>query len=83
MFGEGAEVGKTGPLLLESLDKLYESIRKYPPSLVFNMNEAGLFHKLLTYISLLMPNEDVSNIKGKKNQRLGDFGCVHLFGWLQ
>jgi hypothetical protein len=56
MSGEGAEVNKTDPHLLESLDKLYEIIRKYPPSCVYNMDETGLFHKLLPCYSLFKPN---------------------------
>ena len=37
MFGQGAEVNKIDPQLLEGLDKLYEIIRKYPPSCIYNM----------------------------------------------
>ena len=71
MFGEGAEVNKTDPQLLESLDKLYEIIRKYPPSCVYNMDETGLFHRLLPCYTLLMPHKDVSTIRGIKNQKIG------------
>ena len=69
MFGEGAEVNKTDPQLLESLDKLYEIVRKYPPSCVYNMDETGLFHRLLPHYTLLMPNEDVSTVRGKKKSK--------------
>ena len=70
MFGEGAEVNKTDPQLLESLDKLYEIIRKYPPSCVYNMDETGLFHRLLPCYTLLMPNKDVSTVRGKRNKKI-------------
>jgi hypothetical protein len=77
MFGEGAEVNKIDPQLLESLDKLYENIRKYQPSSVYNMDETGLFHRLLPHYSLLMPNEDVSTVRGKKKiKRSGESGCM-------
>ena len=66
MFGEGAEVNKTDPQLLESIDKLYEIIRKYPPSCVYNMYETCLFHRLLPCYTLLMPNKDVSTVRGQK-----------------
>ena len=69
MFGEGAEVNKTDPQLLESLDKLYEIIRKYPPSCIYNMDETGLFHRLLPHYTLLMSNEDVSTVRGKKKSK--------------
>ena len=77
MFGEGAKVDKIDPQLLESLNKLYEIIRKYPPSSIYNIDETGLFHRLLPHYSLLMPNEDVSTVRGKKeSKRLGDFGSM-------
>ena len=69
MFGEGAEVNTTDPQLLESLDKLYEILRKYPPSCVYNMDETGLFHRLLPCYSLLMPNKDVSTVRGEKKSK--------------
>ena len=71
MFGEGAEVNKTDPQLLESLDKLYEIIRKYLPSCVYNIDETGLSHRLLPHYTLLMPNNDVSTVRGKKNHKIG------------
>jgi hypothetical protein len=69
MFGEGAEVNKTDSQILESLEKLYEIIRKCPPSCVYNMYEIGLFHRLLPQYTLLMPNEDVSTVRGKKKSK--------------
>ena len=69
MFGEGAEVNKTDPQLLESLNKLYEIARKYPPSCIYNMDETGLFHRLLPHYSLLMPNKDISTVRGKKKAK--------------
>ena len=69
MFGEGAEVNKTDPQLLESLNKLYEIARKYPPSCIYNMDETGLFHRLLPHDSLLMPNKDISTVRGKKKAK--------------
>ena len=71
MFGEGAKVNQTDPQFLESLDKLYEIIRKYPPSCVYNMDETGLFHRLLPHYTLLMPNKDVSTVRGNRNQKIG------------
>ena len=50
MFGEGAEVNMTNPQLLESLDKLYEIIGKYPPSYVYKMDDTGLFQRLLPHL---------------------------------
>jgi hypothetical protein len=71
MFGEGAEVNKIDPQLLESLDKLYKIIRKYPPSCIYNKYETSLFHRLLPCYTLLMPNEDASTVRGKRNQKIG------------
>ena len=69
MFGEGAEMNTTDPQLLESLDKLYAILRKYPPSCVYNMDETGLFHRLLPCYTLLMPNKDVSTVRGKRKSK--------------
>jgi hypothetical protein len=63
---EGAEVNKNDPELLAALEELYGIIAQYDPENVYNMDETGLFFWLLLRYSLLMPNEDISTTKGKK-----------------
>jgi hypothetical protein len=66
LHGEGGEVDKNNPALLAQLDALYDIIKEYDPEQVYNMDETGLFYRQLPQYSLLMPNEDVSTVRGKK-----------------
>ena len=66
LHGEGAEVNKNDPELLAALEELEGIIARYDPENVYNMDETGLFFRLLPRYSLLMPNEDISATRGKK-----------------
>jgi hypothetical protein len=74
LHGEGAEVDKNDPELLSALEELYSIITQYDPENVYNMDETGLFFRLLPRYSILMPNEDISNTRGKKKAK----NCVSL-----
>jgi DDE superfamily endonuclease len=65
LCGEGAGVNKKDPELLLWLNVLYDIIIKYPAGNVYNLDETGFFHLLPRY-TLLMPNEDVLTVMGKK-----------------
>jgi hypothetical protein len=69
LHGEGAEVDKENPELLHALSKLYEKISKYEPENVYNMDETGLFFRLLPRYSMLLPNENVDTTRGKKKSK--------------
>jgi len=47
LHGEGAEVDKNDPELLSALEELYSIIAQYNPENVYNMDETGLFFRLL------------------------------------
>ena len=47
LHGEGAEVDKEDRKLLVALDDLYATISRYDPENVYNMDETGLFFRLL------------------------------------
>ncbi|XP_065671899.1 tigger transposable element-derived protein 6-like [Hydra vulgaris] len=64
LFGEGAEVDKDDPVLLQQLEYLYSVIKMYRPENVYNMDETGLFFCLLSRYSLLMPTESLVSIRG-------------------
>jgi hypothetical protein len=66
---EGAEANKNDPKLLTTLEELYGIIVQYDPENVYNMDEIGLFFRLLLRYSLLMPNEDISTTRGKKKAK--------------
>jgi hypothetical protein len=72
LHGEGAEVKKSDLGLLAALDNLYVIIAQYDPENVYNMDETGLFFRLLPKYSLLMPDEDISPTReGRKNPKIG------------
>jgi hypothetical protein len=68
LHGEGAEVNKSDPRLF-ALDDLYAIIAQYDPKNVYNMDEIGLFFRLLPRYSLLMPDENIATIRGKKKSK--------------
>jgi hypothetical protein len=79
---EGAEVNKSDLGLLAALDDLYAIIAQYDPENIYNMDETGLFFRLLPRYSLLMPNEDISTTRGKKKSkdRVSLIMCTNAVG---
>lgn len=73
LHGEGAEVNKSDLGLVAALDNLYAIVAQYDLENVYNMDETGLFFRLLPRYSLLMPNEDISTTRGKKKIQRLDF----------
>ena len=69
LHGEGAEVDRENPNLVAALDKLYAIITKYDPKNVCNMDETGLFFRLLPKYIMLMPFENVSSTRAKKKTK--------------
>ncbi len=82
LHGEGAEVDKNDPELLSTLEELYSIIAQYDPENVYNMDETGLFFRLLPRYSILMPNEDISSTRGKKKaeDRVSLIVCTNASG---
>jgi hypothetical protein len=80
--GEGAEVNKSDLGLMAALDDLYAIIAQYDPENVYNMDEIGLFFCLLPRYSLLMPDEDISTTRGKKESkdRVSLIVCANAVG---
>ena len=66
LHGEGAEVNRSDPVLLDALDNLYQCIRNYRPDHVYNMDECALFYRMVPRYSVLLPNESSSEIRGLK-----------------
>ncbi|KAF5185902.1 Tigger transposable element-derived protein [Thalictrum thalictroides] len=82
LHGECAEVDKDDPELLASLDNLYELINKFEHENVYNMDETGLFFRLLPRYSILMPQEDIATTRGKKKSkdRISLIVCANATG---
>jgi len=82
LHGEEAEVDKNDPELILALEELYSIIAQYDPENVYNMDETGLFFRLLPRYSILMPNEDISSTRGKKKakNRVSLIVCANASG---
>jgi hypothetical protein len=82
LHGEGAEVNKSDLGLLAALDDLYAIIAQYDPENVYDMDEIGLFFRLLPRYSLLMPDEDILTTRGKKKSkdRVFIIVCANIVG---
>lgn len=82
LHGEETEVNKNDPELLAALENLYAIIAQYDAENVYNMDETGLFFRLLPRYSLLMPDEDISTTRGKKkaNDRVSLIVCANATG---
>lgn len=82
LHGEGGEVDKDNPELLAELNGLNALIDQYDSENVYNMDETGLFFRLLPRCTLLMPHEDVSSTRGKKKakERVSLVVCANATG---
>ncbi len=82
LHGEGTKVDKIDPELLSALEELYSIIAQYDPKNVYNMDEIGLFFRLLPRYSILMSNEDISSTRGKKKakDRVSLIVCANASG---
>ena len=69
LFGEAAEVNRNDPTLLAQLQELYDTIGEYEYDNVYNMDETGLFFRMLPKYTLLMPNEDLTSVRGRKKSK--------------
>ena len=69
LYGEGAEVDKNDPNLLEDLCRLNDIISQYHPENIYNMDKTGLFYWVLPRYTLLMPREDIKTVQGKKKAK--------------
>lgn len=69
LFGEGGEVDRNDPEIIEALQELGSVIDQYDPSCVYNMDETGLFYRLIPRYTVLLPGEDVSTVRGKKRAK--------------
>ncbi|KAF0711709.1 Aste57867_5125 [Aphanomyces stellatus] len=69
LHGEGAEVDKNDPSLLHGLRILSNVIATYPPSRVYNMDESGLFYRLLPRYTLLASDETPETTRGRKEAK--------------
>ena len=66
LYGEGGDVDQNDEATLCELRILYDIIAEYDPQNVYNMDETGLFYRLLPQYSILMPDENISTVRGKK-----------------
>jgi 5-bromo-4-chloroindolyl phosphate hydrolysis protein len=61
LHGEGVEVNKNNLELLTTLKEIYEIIAQYDPKNIYNMDEIGLFFRLLPRYLRQMAIHDMFN----------------------
>ena len=69
LHGEGGEVDQNDPNTLAALELLYQEIAQYDPEDVYNMDETGLFFRVLPKYTVLLPEEDIKTARGRKNAK--------------
>lgn len=69
LYGEGGEVDRNHPDMLLKLSQLEQLIDQYDEDNVYNMDETGLFFRLIPRYTLLLPHEDIQTARGKKTQK--------------
>ena len=69
LCGEGGEVDKEDPVLLAELDALYKLISTFDPENVYNMDETGLFFRILPSYTLLLKSESKETTRGRKQAK--------------
>ena len=82
LHGEDREVDKNDPGLLAALDDLYAIIQWCDLENIYNMDEKGLFFWILLQYSILMPQENVSTVRGTKKAKewLSLVACANATG---
>jgi len=85
LHGEEGEVDKADPKLLDALDALAALVAEYEPAAVFNMDETGLFYKVLPRCTLLAAGEDTKKVRGRKvpKERVTAVLCANADGTIK
>lgn len=79
------EAGSVNPeLVKEGMEKIRDACKKYPPSMIFNVDETGILWKLMpkrTYLSTKENRKTARGTKGMKfKDRLSAFMCANADG---
>ena len=69
LFGEGGEVDKNDPVLQQKLRELEELLCEYEYEHIYNMDETGLFYRVVPRHTTLLPSENKNTTRGKKAQK--------------
>ena len=82
LHGEGGEVNKEDPALLEKLNKLYDEIITYDADRIYNMDETGIVFRMIPNYTYILPNEDVKTARGRKKakERVSLIVCSNATG---
>ena len=82
LHGEGGEVNKEDPALLEQLNKLYDEIKTYDADRIYNVDETGIFFIMIPNYTYILPNEDVKTARGRKKakERVSLIVCSNATG---
>ena len=66
------------------MEKVIEACKKYPSARIFNVDETGMFWRLMPRRSYLSTSEDLKTVRGTKGMHLKDrvsaFMCANADG---
>ena len=70
LCGEGGDVDINDPTLVDAMEALREKVAQYPPENVYNMDETGLFYRMIPKYTVLCAHEakDARGTKPKKDR---------------
>jgi len=82
LYGEEGDVDKADPALLLALDALAAVVTRYDPEAVLNMEETGIYYRVLPRVTLLAPGEDAKKVRGRKipKERVTAIVCCNSTG---
>jgi hypothetical protein len=83
LCGEGGDVDKNDPKLLSKLELQNDIIDAYETEHAYNLNETGLFYRMLPECTVLMSNEDINTVRGKKKARDSPRGLLECHWYIQ
>ena len=75
-------MNKEDPAFLEQLNKLYDEIKTYDADRIYNMDETGIFFRMIPNYTYILPNEDVKTARGRKKakERVSLIVCSNATG---
>ena len=69
LFCEGGEVDKNNPVLLADIGRLKAEIDKFDAENVYNMDETGLFYRVIPRMTLVSGKVDRASVREKKTPK--------------
>ena len=82
LHGEAGSVNPNSEVIKKGMETVIHACKEYPPSRIFNVDETGIFWKLMPKRSYLSASENVKTVRGTKGMHFKDrvsaFMCATL-----